>query len=196
MNKWRGMQVPGVVWHCKIIIKASFTFIRPTAVCKANYESSSKTKMIKRWKCERESETLHCTLSFPRAVGIIRLSLLLPVQPCGEFQPAQCWVKMNSEITAYFGEVYGYVVCSVLQEGMWEFWSFQLCHPSHTDKLFGQLKLDHTHTLPVTWVWVGLFVLLLCGLAESGKVERARPLVRVCAFMKFVMSLCCFRLAL
>lgn len=113
--------------------------------------------------CRTRLVPLSCCL------GKISLSLLFPapLQSWGEFQPSQCWVKMCFEITAHFWEVYGYTVCSVF---------CKICDPSQIDKLFEQLKQDHIHTLPVTWVQAFVphhFVLLfICVPTERGNVEK------------------------
>lgn len=69
---------------------------------------------------------------------------------------------------------------------MREFGPFQMCHPSRTDKLFGQPKQGHTHTQPVTRVQAVVaqhqcFVLLLCVPAARGNVEKS--FVGVCESM-------------
>lgn len=137
--------------------------------------------------CRTRLVPLSCCL------GKISLSLLFPapLQSWGEFQPSQCWVKMCFEITAHFWEVYGYTVCSVF---------CKICDPSQMDKLFEQLKQDHIHTLPVTWVQAFVphhFVLLfICVPTERGNVEKQGFCQCIFAFMNVLMSLCCFHLAL
>lgn len=77
----------------------------------------------------------------------------------------------------------------VLQEGMWEFESFQICHPSCTDKLFGQLKQHHTHTLCLWHDFSLLYprqlsVVFYCSACQQkGEMLRGEPFVSVCAFM-------------
>lgn len=106
---------------------------------------------------------------------------------------------MCPEITANFWGVYGYMVCSIFCKR--EFEAFQICHPSHTDKLFGQLKEGHTHTLPVTgvqpFVPQHLSVLFYCCVCQQAReMMRSQPFVSVCAFMDVLMFLHCVHLVL
>lgn len=87
-----------------------------------------------------------------------------------------------------------------LQAGTWEFESFQICHLSHTDKLFGQPKQEHVHTLYMTCVQtfvpqhqsVSNFVCLFCVPTDWEDILRSKPFVIVCAFTDVLMFLHCF----
>lgn len=78
----------------------------------------------------------------------------------------------------------------VLQEVMWEFGLFQICHPSHTDKLFRQFKQGHTHTacdMSSALVLQHLSVLFYCSvrLQKRGNAEKQAFCQCLCIYVCF-----------
>lgn len=187
---------------CTVIIKLHFTHLQQYV---GDYEASSETEMIIRCSCESETVSLsHTPVPSSFCRGIISLSLLFPA-------PLQSWGGIPTisalsqnvlrNYSSFLRGLWLQGLQRVLQEGMWEFESFQICHPSHVDKLLGQLKQDHIHTPPVTWVQPfvpqHLSVLFYCSACQQkGEMLTSEPFVSVCAFLDVLMSLHCFHLAL
>lgn len=90
---------------------------------------------------------------------------------------------------------------NVLQEGMWEFGLFQICHPSHMNKLFGQKKQVRINTCNVCDKTSALctatsecFVSLFSA-SNRGKLSRSKYFVSVvisCKFWCLCIALFCF----
>lgn len=172
--------------RCTVIIKVGFPFNRPIGACNANYKSFSETEMI--------TSFLWCTFFFTQAVALEQSLFLSFHQPQyshvgNSNQPSaeSKWTLKLQLISKRF-TVTWFVACCKRECGNSDHSSYVI-HLT-TDKLFGQLKQDQTHTLAVTWVrFLALCFIVLCS-SRKGKRE-ARPFVSLCAFINVVFIWCC-----
>lgn len=129
---------------------------------------------------------------FSRVRGVISLSLLFPTP----LQSKQIHLGAESKKlqTIFKTFMLTWLSSVFLQDGTWEFKPFYICDPSHPNKVFGQLKQDHEHTLSFrpfvpSHQSVSLFVCLFCVPANW---QNLKPFVSVCAFMDVLIFLPCF----
>lgn len=111
-------------------------------------EAPSQSEMIK--SCDSENETVflsrspcclklfqYCVFDFPCSNTVVGGNPTITVLCQRVLQNCSSFLRL----------LWLHSLWRVQQEGTWEFEYFQICHTSHTDKLFGQSNQDHVRAL-------------------------------------------------